>query len=415
VRFVDNGVPEPVVAGQTLAEGTWSVPYGDLPLYTYVDTSSIHGHWNTNRNQPTSSQYYKNLIVALSDSEALLEFGTANEISQDKLQRADIMKVNQIYFGGAPLTYGVRLDGSGNVMFDLFHHGIPEYNDPAQYHSGSTIVLPVWYSGYYTRFYYNFSNPAVRKYLELYAEKLASKNPNKIIGLDNLSSYADLAPYYAGGTNKERTQRHAALVDEILAALTTKGYKLLINTYTDTNTFNSYFRDYVLPRLHYWGVMVEERFHSCMPSLLLASYNGVCPLKDIVLPLTNYSADYLDFMRILRLNGKKAFYVAQQPVAEALFKPQSVNPWRIWLFVHLLAFEGTYLSMTSAETKPMEHYSFYDTNLLGEPVDEEVTLEPAGSRYKYRRRYSKGDIYMTPGDFGPNPVTGPGEIIFVPR
>ena len=386
-NYSDTSAPEPIFKNKNYAQLVIGFPYGNLDHYVYANVESITGNENASTDVQ-SNAYYKNFIVALSDSEVLALFNGKQLLPKDILQREDIQKLYILNNPGQQtLDYGVQLNPDGSVYLDPITGYAVHSNSVQEYLDGTTIIVPSLYNDQYrTRFNFNFENPTVREYLWRYAEKIALSKQTENVFIDNVFVSNNILPYVKGSDNGTRAVNYATNYDLVLNELKIRNYNIIINgPYWDFNGINMPLADYIIANGHFDGAMFENRFNGC--SWINSGHNGLCPLKDINSSLS----EYINWIRILKQNGKIALFTSGE---FSFFSLNDPNPYRIWLWVHLVAQDNTYFYMNDDYSHLMLHYPFYD-NPLGQPLDAEAVWDPINGEWK--RKYEKGTIVFKPG------------------
>ena len=185
--------------------------YDSIDQYIYVSVAEAHGHevvYRTNADLETAAPLTSAELDALFNGETV--------ITEDKLERADILKIQEEMFPGVPLNYGVLLYLNGSVILDSNNKST---NDSSlqDYQQGKTIVQPTLGGpDYLTRFHFNYNTPAVREYAIRFALKKISQSRSNSVFIDNQAVnprqlFEDANPakplnYISSGDWKEQTR-----------------------------------------------------------------------------------------------------------------------------------------------------------------------------------------------------------------
>jgi hypothetical protein len=376
----------------------------NLPYFHYISITNIHPHASPNKESIFDVDEQERInVVALNqtDIDALFEkWDTEKDgrIRKDIIQRADINKMCQEKFGEGGCSYGVQTNEDWNTIWkDNKVNTEPLTDSPDEdYQNGKTIVYPWGYgcnekpactyydpAGTERRWFFNFSNPVAREYAVEYVLMREDRYGKDNVFLDNWipSDYwvdKDYAgPYISPGTVDDWRNTLAdnliQIAKEIKAAK--PNTSLILNgfrTTTDNDQAGEITRTAFLDRL----TGSTENLNSFD---MIMFENGFWN-QD-----ANVEAYYRQSKR-LGDNNKKQLYVAST-IPE--YNPDANNPlaYQVWLFVHLVGNQNTYIYINPGEyDKPMVNYFTYGYK-LGLPLEE-----PRKEGSTWYRKYERGTI-----------------------
>jgi hypothetical protein len=371
----DVDVSEPLMGGQaatgmdTGAEFAVAHPSQGTDLVAYVDIQTIHGHWDFYAD-PNDEYFVGKYLVALPLSDALALFGGKEKIRQDVVQRADVQALYRQTHAGE-LPYGVDLDDDGNVAI-VGDQAVATLGVP-QYRSGESMVLPVPYSyaKHPTRLFFNMANATVRDYLSQYSQRIAAELGTSRIFIDNVNARPHIGTWLSGVTPDDKSRGYVQNYDRILGTLKSAGYGLILNHLRHDAPENRPFTLHLLQAGNFDGLMAENA-HGCSDG---PPNSGDCPLAD--------PREYLGWANSLETRDKTLLFAA----GTSNLKARDPNPYRFWLWVHLVAQDNTFLYINDGYVTPMIHYGFYDES-LGSPLSD----QPIEVAEVWTRAYQNGTL-----------------------
>ena len=399
-KYDDPQPPEPVFEDSTLATFTWGFPYERLDNYAYVTLIDDTADEIAINNDLYDYRYFKNFVIYLDDSEVAALFNSygfgnnnKNTIYKSILRREDMQKYYKQVNSGNALKYGVQFNLDGSPK--LSNGKVVQDATLQEYVNGQTMFWPILYPGS-KRLYWNLANAEVRVYIAAYIKKTGEVWKTNKISLDNahfpLEHFTTLGcgliggnlPYLSGIDNQQKIITYSQYVDDILLKAKNNGYELILNTIQDKNACNQILQDYLmLQSNNYEGMLAENRFNGCASGV--DPLSGLCILRDIEGQYT----DYLNWIDTLKQKNKTMLFSTNDI---AMIVEKNPNPYRIWLWYHLVAQDNTYFYMNDVSTASMIHYSFYD-DPLGQPIDTKPIKNIDGT---WKREYEKGTIVFDP-------------------
>jgi len=386
IRFDDDiGPPQP----EGLVEFTVGpYVYEGADQYIYASYKTVDGHREINRSE--ADRY----AVALTDYEINEVFGDGETIKKSELQRADIRKLYWQMFPRKDLNYGVRTNRDGTEEVDK--EGCSKPDSPLEsYQQGKTIVMPTTYSSLYpTRYFLNTNNEAVREYQVRYALKILGQGKDNVLYIDNIGfnweQYCDVCTkkpdercpadvytkYVSNGTVKEQATVYGKHLMEVLGRIKNSATspKVIINGLRDNDPIKNLFFNALREDGNSQvvdGVLIENRFwqDDAGPE----EYETWC--TDIEF--------YLGWLSWAKEKNKMMLFAAGD--SDAFQNDDFVED--IWLWLHLVGNENTYIYINDSYTKQMIKYDVYDFP-LGMPEAD----QPTKNGNVWTREYERGTI-----------------------